>query len=614
MEEDALAELPLAARAGAVDDPIVREVAALGGRPTRVSSAGFPYLDRGGWERLRDRIPHLFAMGLRVLDALEALETALSEREASGAADADAAANARRAWRVARQVTLTAGVTAPPDLWLLRHVLGWFRRIGLSDDLLDGRAIYPDAHRVDGRPLDAGVLETDLLFLLTRGLVESYDDSYRTAGHPRARALFELDPLPDEWPASFTPLWRRAFGDGEPLGDDERSALRALAAGARPRVDPAQTHWIPTVEELETGYRLLPLVLGMRAAGRTAGLERGAVLRAADPAPSAKDAARPALLILQAAGWLRAGEGSHEVTELGARGFLRGPGPFGIIEAYHPYMAAGARFLLEGPGGVHVRRGENLAASQDANRATFERAADALDAFCRDHGFTYSVFIEHAVGRGEATRIRYERSGEEGLLYFGADLEDAAIDAAIEEQRAGRLPKAMRFVRRADIGSPEALIDALRAAGADPEGAVMMVGNGFHEVREQTDERMTQVFAGYERAGIILIFTEENALSIDDLRATAWNTYHAGFKYVHEKSGQGLRPASPRPARRSGHLLRAAWEECAERAGYVRADRYSSRTRTIYPYTPVDGHNPAVSTTHFFVPGRIARRLGILEG
>ena len=139
----------------------------------------------------------------------------------------------------------------------------------------------------------------------------------------------------------------------------------------------------------------------------------------------------------------------------------------------------------------------------------------------------------------------------------------------------------------------------------------MLVGNGFHEVRDQTDTGMTEVFQAYEQAGIVLLFTEENALSIDDLRATAWNTYHAGFKYVHEKSGQGLRPAEPGPPVRLGKPLRAAWSRCASDAGYVRADAYSSRTRTIYPYPPGRGHNPAISVNHFFVPQRIAERLGL---
>jgi hypothetical protein len=138
----------------------------------------------------------------------------------------------------------------------------------------------------------------------------------------------------------------------------------------------------------------------------------------------------------------------------------------------------------------------------------------------------------------------------------------------------------------------------------------MLVGNGFHEARGQTDDSMVDVFRGYHQAGFVLLFTEESALSIDDLRATAWNTYHAGFKYVHDKSGQALRPAepSPRPAR-LGRPMLAPWSECARRAGYVRADAYCTRTRTVYPYRPKGGFNPSISVNHFFVPASLAERL-----
>ena len=171
----------------------------------------------------------------------------------------------------------------------------------------------------------------------------------------------------------------------------------------------------------------------------------------------------------------------------------------------------------------------------------------------------------------------------------------------------------MMFVRKADIGKPEVLLAALSSRGVDPRGAVMLVGNGFHEVRGQTDEGMVEVFRGYHAAGILLLFTEENALSIDDLRATAYNTYHAGFRYVHDKSGQALRPAHPRARPpRLGHPLRAAWSECARRAGYVRADAYCTRTRTVYPYPPRGGHNPSISVNHFFVPAPIAASLGVV--
>jgi len=124
---------------------------------------------------------------------------------------------------------------------------------------------------------------------------------------------------------------------------------------------------------------------------------------------------------------------------------------------------------------------------------------------------------------------------------------------------------------------------------------------------------MKEVFRGYCDAGIILLFTEENALAIDDIRQTAWNTYHAAFKYVHEKSGQGLRPANPRIGVRLGRGLRAAWSECAQAGGYVRAENYCEKTRTIYPYTPKNGINPSISVNHFFVPRDIAAELGMSE-
>ena len=92
-----------------------------------------------------------------------------------------------------------------------------------------------------------------------------------------------------------------------------------------------------------------------------------------------------------------------------------------------------------------------------------------------------------------------------------------------------------------------------------------------------------------------------------------WNTYHAGFKYVHERSGQGLRPAISRPPSALEGALPLSWTECAERGGYVRAAAWSGRSRTVYPYTPVSGHNPAISVNHFFVPARIAKKLGILR-
>jgi hypothetical protein len=581
------------------EDPIARTLASVLAERTARSSAGFPYLAPSAWDFFRDRVPHLFGFGGAVIRAAERLGAKVASVQ-DGAT-------------VVRQVALTAAITAPPDLWLLRHVLGFFAELGLLARLSAGEAIHPEACDVtwEGRKrrLDAAELDKDLTLLLSRAMVEQYDDAYRIAGHPRVRRIFDaVHPLAPGVPASTTAWWRRLFA-GEVLDDREIEILLDLGHGAPRRVDAAQNHWICDRDELDLGYRLLPVVLGLRAANRTGELGEGVEIVPAALSEKHPSCAAAALEVLTAAGWmLRSGE-RYRVTSMGARGLARGPGPFGIIETYHPYMARGRDILLDGPGSVWVRRGENVGASQDANRATFEQANDALDEFCRDTAFSYRVFIEHAIGRGEATRQRYARSGD-ALAYVGADLEDLAIDAAVVEQRRGHLPKDMLFVRQADIGQPEALLGALRGAGLEPNGAVMLVGNGFHEVRNQTDDGMVAVFGGYHDAGVVLLFTEENALSIDDLRATAYNTYHAGFRYVHDKSGQGLRPAEPAPRPpRLGHPLRAAWSTCARRAGYVRADGWCTRTRTVYPYTPKSGHNPSISVNHFFVPAPIAKRL-----
>ena len=289
----------------------------------------------------------------------------------------------------------------------------------------------------------------------------------------------------------------------------------------------------------------------------------------------------------------------------------RGPGPFGIIEAYHPYLDKLGEILQYGRGNVHLTRAANVAASKRANSASFAAANKALDSFCADTGFVYQVFIEHALGCGEAIQQRWKQSPEDNLTYVGADLENEAVDAAIAEQAEGRLPTTMRFVRNADIGQPERLLGPLAAAGIDAHGAVMIVGNGFHEVRQQTDQGMQSVFEAYCQAGLVLLFTEETALSIRDQIATAWNTYHPAFRYTHEKSGQGLRPSELNPPDPFGAVMPMSWTDCAEQGGYVCLEAYCRKGRTIFPHPGPDGRNPTTNVTYFFVPKTIAASLGL---
>jgi hypothetical protein len=296
---------------------------------------------------------------------------------------------------------------------------------------------------------------------------------------------------------------------------------------------------------------------------------------------------------------------NKKITALGARILERGPGPFGIIHAYVPYMQVLGDRLSGKSVSTWVQRGKNIAASQDANRKTFAMANDMYDRFCKDHQLECSVFIEHALGQGEATRQRLERSGEENIQYFGADLEDAAIDKAEDLQRKEILPGNMKFIRKADIANPQIVIDAVKKSGFSTENAVMFVGNGFHEVRSQTNQKIVEVFRKYCDAGIIVIFTEESALSDHDLLHTGWNTYHAGFRYVHELSGQGLRPVfgTDRDGRHS-------WKICAALGGFAVLSKYCAHTRTIYPFPKYGGYNPPISMTYFCVPASLAQNLG----
>ncbi len=574
------------------------------------SSRGYPFLPDDAHAAFRDHIPHVLESGPRVLAAVDQVEGA-----ALALATPEEQVFVRRCGRVVRTMLNTAAITAPPDLWLLRHVLGTLAKVGLTSRLLAGEVVDTDTCAAqrggESEPVDPAALRADLTFLRSRGLLVESDDGFSVSETAGGReVLAAATPVPEDEPAGVSLAWERLFR-GAILEPHEVRALERLGE-IPPAVDvQSDRGWVPTFHEIRVGYRLVPLVVGLRAAELTTTLAKADRLTLADLGTAYAGAARGALSILEAAGVVETDGDAWRPTPIGRRVLERGPGPFGIIETYHAYMERLDSILFDGREAVWVKRGANIAASQDANRRTFRQLTDALDRFSASTGFTYDVFIEHALGRGEATRQRFERSGDETIRYFGADLEDAAIDAAEAERAAGRLPRNMVFVRQADIGEPASLLARIRASGARSHGAVMTVGNGFHEVRNQTDEKMIRVFRAYAEAGIVLLFTEANAFSVRDLLSTAWNTYHAGFMYVHEKSGQGLRPARPIAEAHRGRRLRASWTRCGAAAGYVRAEAFCARSRTAYPTTPEGVHNPAISVNHVFVPEQLAKQLGI---
>ncbi len=592
--------------------PIGEVLIPIVGSQTGVSKRGYPYLKEDTYELLRDRVPHILGMGLRVLDCLDHFDDIVSQSETS--LTTDMLEHYQRAVQVVRTVTRTAAITAPSDLWLLRHVLTGLQDSGLSAALLSEEGCTLEG--VSQRQLLPEEIEIDFSFLLSRGLLREHKGIWRVADNAAARAV-----LTRAWPEVFgggqrlASLWSSAFK--RPDEFQQWELLERIVGDLPCREYIAQESWVPLPEEIELGYRLLPLVLGLHATELGARVVNARSFLARDCVGLPDSMLQGIAGLLVTTGLARPGgeAGEWPLTSLGQRVLERGVGPFGIIEAYHSYMVHLPSIWAAGKQHVAVSRATNIAASQIANARSFETVNNVIDRFCADTRHSMGVYVEHALGRGEASRQRFERlkaSDSEGTCVFvGADLEDAAIDAAMEEQQRGVLPAEMRFVRGADIGKPEILTLAMREWGIPTEGAFMVVGNGFHEARCQTDETMTEVFKGYHDAGLIIVFTEESALLDDDLLATAWNTYHAGFRYVHNRSGQMLRPADPAPEPLVGKPLRASWSHCAGQAGYVRVEQYCSRSRTIFPYRPRSGRNPAISVNHFLVPGPLAERLGL---
>ncbi|MCI0603883.1 hypothetical protein L0156_12830 [bacterium] len=552
---------------------------------TSLSTSGFPYISQSSFQLFLQEVPHLFAYGKDLLDWLANLEEGLKHSHPFQKSEN---ISLQKAIFVLRNVVQSAGICAPPDHWILKHILSVHSKLGMVQLFLDGGFIDRD-ELADKLGVDRKHLSWDLSFLHSRGYLRCRGSRYSLAQCFQAVDIFQkAESLQEKFLTDMVdPIVKVIQGNSS---STEENLVREFYN--YPETEHIHKSWQADHFQVGIGYRLVPTVLSLRVLNIASTAEPGVKLSGFFPEMTR---------LLEDAGVLQ----DDSVTAFGARILNRGPGPFGIIHAYVPYMRELENKLRGKATSTHVQRTKNIAASQAANRKTFEMGNDSLDRFCNEQSFDYRVFIEHALGQGEATRQRLERTGEENMQYFGADLEDAAIDAALELQKQKVLPANMIFVRRADIANPDAVITAVRDKGFSTVDAVMFVGNGFHEIRGQTNAKIIDVFRKYCEAGFLLIFTEESALGDHDLLSTGWNTYHAGFRYVHELSGQGLRPAAG--ADREG---RYSWKICASLGGYAVLPKYSAHTRTIYPFPRKGGYNPPISMTYFCVPESLARKLG----
>ncbi|HEX5038017.1 MAG TPA: hypothetical protein VFX30_12730 [bacterium] len=548
-------------------------------QPTVEGPDGFPRISQTAFRSFVNEVPHLFVNGQELLGWFSNLESALERRPGL---DDETRASVGRAADAFRTMTFTAAVTAPPDLWLMRQILGTYTATDVLDLLARGETLSSGDARI--LELDPNQFSFDAQFLEARGILNKVGDGYvrsRTSPYRFDESL-NLDPA---FRTDLAGVLAAGFSENV-LPKEDALVQRWLRLPPAGRAHHPCAAWMASPHETEVGYRIVPIVLGLKAAGLLKGLGAGSAF----PETRWGGAVRH---VLNEAGFL---DGSR-VTALGARAFERGPGVYGIVGAYHPYLAQHLALLQEKGRRPWVERGKNIAASRDANRKSFKDAVEILWDYQRASGVRYRNVLEHAMGLAVGIQEFRKKFGDDGIRYFGADFEQAAIDGASSELQAGRLPSGMKFTQ-SDIGKPGELIDFLRREEALGPGTVMLVGNGFHEARGKTDEDMIATLRRYRDAGMIVVFTEESGLTGPQIRDAGWNSYHAGFRWTHQVSGQGLR--APWPMDPPGDRL--SWVEVFEKAGYRVPKQFRRGTRAVFPCPLPEERNPPISVTFLCLP------------
>jgi hypothetical protein len=179
---------------------------------------------------------------------------------------------------------------------------------------------------------------------------------------------------------------------------------------------------------MEVGYRIVPIVLGLKAAGLLKGLGTGSTFPETRWGGAVRHKSERSRF-----------PGGLARHDLGARAFERGPGIYGIIGAYHPYLATTDAFFKKRVKDPGWSGGENIAASPGCEPEEFQgRRGDPMG--------LPTVFRRplperpgacDGSGRGQSKSSR--KFGDDGVRYFGAEFDADGPSTAPGRIGAGRL-------------------------------------------------------------------------------------------------------------------------------------------------------------------------------
>ncbi len=447
----------------------------------------------------------------------------------------------RSGLKLLKTIVNTAAITAPTDLWIARQVFATYQKLGVLDELKTGAVIHPKNYAAS-KNWNARQMEIDFHFLYTRGYLDKTDEGYRWSNNDSA--------------------------------------------------------WVASPQDLELGYQLVPLILDLHTKGFGKNIKAGTPVAIPDITTTTMDLLHRTGLVDAQNNW----------TIVAPRILDKATGPFGIIYTYQDYLLQHEALLTSQDQRPHVARAKNIAHSEHAHRESFKGMVQSYADYLKTNPGKPKIVIEHAVAKGVALQefIKFFKNNgwdhvEEDVQFCGFDYEETALDTGARQMRAQGVLPANTILEQADIGAPDQMLAALLKAGVkkeDLKGAVLFVGAGFHEIRKSDDE-IIEVIRKYHDLGIIIVSDETSDLTANQLRDTAFQTYHAGFQWVHETSGQILRPAW----RYDKPMNRLSWQEVFTQGGYTFLADYSKGTRPIAPISaPPQQSNPPHRMAYFFIP------------